>query len=82
MLCQTQQDKPIYSAQFAIAALYGPCESRAKPIPRRAPRLIPVQVNVLHADRFHALKEKHGREGAAVDRVGDVPLIVFDADRS
>jgi hypothetical protein len=37
-------------------------------------------VDVLHADRFHALEEEHGRKPAPRDLVDDVLLGVLDAD--
>jgi hypothetical protein len=43
-------------------------------------RLVTIQVDVLHADRFHALEEEHGRKPAPRDLVDDVLLGVLDAD--
>jgi hypothetical protein len=37
-------------------------------------------VDILHADRFHTLKKKRGREAAAGDLVDDVLFGVFHTD--
>ena len=42
---------------------------------------VPVQVNVLHADRFHALEKENRREAAAADFIFDIPRVFLDPDR-
>ena len=42
---------------------------------------LPVQVNVLHADRFHALQEEYGGKAAASNLVVHVSVGFLDADR-
>jgi hypothetical protein len=38
-------------------------------------------VNVLHADRFHALEKENRRETTASDFIFDIPRVALDANR-